>query len=356
MRGYAKSIIGRKLLCYFFRVVLILMVFWPVVYSEAQQAPKSGREQELAKLIQGAKAEGKLIWYSGLHPEESKPVIEGFQKKYPFIKIEHVRIHATESREQMLRELLAGVVKFDLFDIGGEQVPEFKKAGLLERYDWTKAFDVSPVQLDKDQMLLSVGASVKGIAYNTKLVNEKDLPKTWEDLLDPKWKGKFVLDTRPKTFLQLMPVWGEARVYEYLKKLVANKPIFRRGQAETVELLAAGDFPMIGGTYSHTILRTKKRGAPVEFLALDIVPVTLEDEAIVKGASHPNAAKLVLGWLANEGQKYFDEVTDRGIPLPGYDTGSARLVKGKKLSLFIGEWIDREAELQEKAIKAMGKE
>ncbi len=153
-----------------------------------------------------------------------------------------------------------------------------------------------------------------------------------------------------------MPVWGETRVYEYLKKLVANKPIFRRGQTESIELMAAGEFPMIAGTYRQSLYLVRDKGAPVDFLLLDPVPITLEEEAVAKGAPHPNAAKLLLGWLAKEGQKSYDDATYRGIPLPGFDTGSAREVKGRTLSLFIREWIDREADLQEKALKAMGRE
>ncbi len=356
MSSLVKSIIRGKGSYCFFMAIFLFIFLWPVAWSEAQQASKTGREAELNKLIEGAKAEGKVIWQDGLKPEEAKPMIETFQKKYPFIKVEHTRIHATESRERIMREMMAGIVKIDVFDIGGEQTPEYKKAGLLDKYDWTKAFDVRPEQLEKDQMLLVIGASVKGVGYNTNKVEKKDLPKTWEDLLDPKWKGKIVVDTRPKTFLQLMPVWGEERVYGYLKKLVANKPMFRRGQTESIELMAAGEFPMIAGTYYHSLTLVKKKGAPVDFAVLDPVPVTLEEEAIAKGAPHPNAAKLLLGWIAREGQKFYDDATDRGIPLPGFDTGSAKIVKGKKLSLFIGGWIDREAELQEKALKAMGRE
>ncbi len=350
-----RSIIGREWFPYFSMVLFLFVVLWPV-WGETQQTSKAGREQELAKLIEGAKTEGKVVWQDTLKNEEAKPIVEAFQKKYPFLKVEHTRTHGTESRERILREMLAGTVKVDVLDVGGEQIAEFKKGRLLEKYDWTKAFDVRPEQLNPDQMSLNIGASVKGVGYNTKVVSQKDLPKTWEDLLNPKWRGKLVVDTRPKSFLQLMPAWGEERVYEYLKKLVVNKPIFRRGQTESIELMAAGEFPIIAGTPRHSILLVKQKGAPVDFLFLDPVPVSLEDQTIVKGSPHPNAAKLLLGWLATEGQKYHDAMTSRGIPLAGFDTESAKAAKGKTLSLFIGDWGDREADLQAKALKAMGRE
>ncbi len=355
MDKLTRNLFGGKCFCYFSMVLFLSAVLWPV-WSEAQQVPKSSREAELNKLIEGAKAEGKVIWQDNLKDEEAKPVVEAFQKKYPFLKVEHTRTHGTESRERFLREMIAGIVRVDVLDVGGEQIGEFKKLGLLEKYDWTKAFDVRPEQLNRDQMSLNIGATVKGVGYNTKLVSQKDLPKIWEDLLDPKWKGKIVVDTRPKSFLQLMPAWGEERVCEYLKKLVANKPIFRRGQTESVELMAAGEFPMIAGTTRHAVLLVKQKGAPVDFLFLEPVPLAFEDQTIVKGAPHPNAAKLFLGWMATEGQKYHDGTTNRGIPLPGFDTESAKATKGKTLSLFAEDWGDREPALLEKALRAMGRE
>jgi iron(III) transport system substrate-binding protein len=340
--------------------LFVLLFLWPAVSigaSKAKAPVLSVKNQELTKLVEAAKSEGKIIWWDSLKPEESAPVIKAFQNKYPFIKVEHVRIHDNDSRERIFREMAAKKVDIDVFDISGEQVPAFKKAGLLEKYDWTRAFDVRSEQLDRDQMLLSVAASMKGLGYNTNLVNGKDIPTRWEDLLDPRWKGKIVVDTRPKPFVHLIPAWGEERVYDYLKKLAANKPTFRRGQQESIELMSAGEFPMIAGTYRHAILLTKMtKGAPIDIAMFDTVPVAFEKEAITKNAAHPNAAKLLLGWLATEGQKYQEQVTHRGIPLPGFDTEAARSAKGKTLSLFTDEWLDREAELQGKALKALGRE
>ncbi len=113
---------------------------------------------------------------------------------------------------------------------------------------------------------------------------------------------------------------------------------------------------MIAGTQRHSTLLVKQKGAPVDFLFLEPVPLAFEDQTIIKGAPHPNAAKLFLGWMATEGQKYHDGMTNRGIPLPGFDTESAKAVKGRTLSLFAETWTDREVDLQAKALKAMGRE
>jgi iron(III) transport system substrate-binding protein len=335
-----------------FVLLFVLAILWPTAVNGAS----SSREQELAKLIDGAKTEGKVVWADNMKVEESKPLIKAFETKYPFIKIQHSRTSGTASTERLFRELTAGKFVADVFDVGGELEEEFKKPGILMKYDWTKAFNIRPEQLRPDQLFVAVGSSMKGVGYNTTLVKNEDVPKRWEDLLDPKWKGKIVVDTRPKAFVHLMPVWGETRVYDFLKKLAANKPQFRRGQTETIELMAAGGVTMIAGTYRSSMEVVIRKGAPVAMTYFDVIPVTLTEEVVAANAAHPNAAKLLLGWLATEGQKDLDIYTARGIPLPGFNTEATRMAKGKTLSLFVGKWAEREAELTEKALQAMGRE
>ncbi len=336
--------------------IFILVFLWPTVWSEAQQASKSGREQELARLIEGAKAEGKVIWWDGLRPEETQPVIEAFQKKYPFLKVEHTRIRGTESRERILRELMTGIVSFDVFDIGGEEIPTFQKAGLLEKFDWAKAFDIRPEQVDPGGSMVIIGSHIFGPAYNTKLVKPEDVPKSWEDLLNSKWIGKMVVDTRPKAFVGLIPAWGEERVLDFVKKLVTYKPQFRRGQTEALQLMAAGEFPLHSGSQYDSVYNIKQKGGPLEFLAFEPVPTDLEEEGVPKKAAHPNAAKLLLGFVATEGQEIYDKHSGRGIPFPGYSSTTSKRFGPMKKSVMTPEWVLREEELSSRVRKAMGKE
>jgi iron(III) transport system substrate-binding protein len=309
---------------------------------------------ELEGLIAGAKAEGAVAWADGLNPNEAEPIIKAFQEKYPFVKVTHAEVSGTDSRERLFREVSTGVVTYDVFDVSGEDIPNWKQGGLLVKYDWTKAFAVRPEQLDVDQMLLAVGGSIHGIGYNTNLVKGADIPKAWADLLDPKWKGKLVFDSRPKTFTALVPAWGEAKVLDFVTKLQAQQPKVRRGQTQSITLMGAGEFPIIAGTYNHSLYQVKLTGAPVDIVIPDPVPVTLDQEVLPKGVKHPNAAKLFLGWLATDGAKVYDESTLRGIPLPGFDTRPAKQAAGKQLSLFVGEWAPKEAALQKKILDAMG--
>lgn len=357
MNERTRGLMREKGFCYLIFLATFIFIFlWPVVWSEAQQAARSGREQELARLIEGAKTEGKVIWWDGLKPEEAQPIIEAFQKKYPFLKVEHTRIRGTESRERILRELMAGIVSFDVFDIGGEEIPTFQKGGLLAKYDWAKPFDIRPEQVDPEGSMIVIGSHIFGPAYNTKLVKPEDVPKSWEDLLHSKWQGKMVVDTRPKAFVGLIPVWGEQRVLDFVKKLVTYKPQFRRGQTEALQLMAAGEFPFHSGAQYDSVFNVKMKGGPVEFVALEPVPTDLEEEAVPKKAPHPNAAKLLLGFVATEGQEVYDKNSGRGIPFSGYSSATSKRFGPMKKSVMTAEWVQREEELSAKVRKAMGKE
>jgi iron(III) transport system substrate-binding protein len=306
-------------------------------------------------LVEAARSEGSVIWQDGLAEAEAKSFIDAFQARYPFIKVQHSRITGTDSRERLLRELSSGTVNVDVFDVSGEEVPTFKQADILASYDWTSLVDgIRPEQLDPDQMLLATLGSVHGIGYNRNLVAAADLPKTWDDLLDPRWQGKLVVDSRPLTYVGLVPAWGEQKVLDFVGKLAAQKPQIRRGQSDSINLMGAGDFPLIAGTYNHSLQLIKDHGAPVDITFPEPVPITLDLFAVAAKAPHPNAARLLVGFMASEGNRYLDDTTHRGIPLPGYDTRPAQLIAGKQLSEFTGRWVDQQAELTTKVQSALG--
>lgn len=323
--------------------------------SASTSGPGGGKSAALAKLVAGAEKEGSVIWEDALTDGEAAPVIKAFTQRYPGVTVKHTRIHDTSSRQRILQELKAGIGNEDVFDISSELVPTYLNAHVLATYDWTQAFSPQPQQLSSSfPGLIYVTASLKGIGINTHLLKVADAPHTWEGLLDPKWKDKLVVDSRPLTLIQLMPAWGEQKVLDFARKLAAQKPTFRRGQTESIQLMAAGEFPIIAGTYRNSLLQVQKTGAPVAYIQPDPVPVSLDFYGIPAKAPHPSAARLFLGWLATDGQKALDTATNRGIPLPGFDTASAKAVAGKQLSLFAGQWDERSSALEKEVVKALG--
>lgn len=300
------------------------------------------------EVVKLAIKEGKVRMASGLQRDEEQLVLKGFAQKYPAIKIEASRMSGGASRERIFSESLGGVVEYDLVDVSSEVQAKFVKAGVVAGpFDWRRLFaNVPERHVSPDGRFLAVGFSTHVLAYNPTLVPGERVPKKWEDCLDPYWKGKFVVDARPKTLAGLALEWGDEKTLQYAGRLKANNPIWKRGQAETLTQLAAGEYSMICGAYYQSTHRVLRRD-PKANLAISVpreVPSSMgESLAILKGAQNPNAGLLVAGWLASaEGQKGYDKV-GRGSP---FVEGSelAQLIQKAGAKIIFRGWEDNDSE------------
>jgi ABC-type Fe3+ transport system substrate-binding protein len=334
--------------------VLVLCGF----YADAWSQSRIGKTlEEVAKL---AEREGKVRIGSALDRDEESLVFQGFVQKYPKIKIEATRITGSDSREKIFTEGLAGVVEYDLADISSEVQEKFIRAGLLAGpFQWRSLFStIDEKQINPNGYLVGVGWSTHMIAYNSSVVPPDRIPKKWEDCLDPYWKGRFVVDTRPKSLTGLAGAWGEEQILDFAAKLKNNQPVWKRGQTEALTQLAAGEYAMICGSYYQSLHRLLRRD-PKTRLAMSFppeVPVSVgEALAVLKGAKSPNAALLLAGWLASpEGQKAYDKI-GRGSPFVegGEKWTLLRKVGGK---VVLRGWEDNAAEeaLSKKILSVWG--
>lgn len=317
-----------------------------------------GSSEEYNQLVSSAEKEGQVQWIDSTDEEGSTMIIQAFNKLYPKIKIEQVRAHGLDSREVLLRELQAGALQLDVLEVSDELITTYADLKLFRSYDWLNKFRVDPVQPSKDRTQVKVGGSIYLNAYNTDRVSRQDAPKTWEDLLDPKWKdGKLGVDIRPKTWAALWPAWGDKKMTDFLNKLAQQKPIWKRGTTALVQMLGAGEFSVLAGSTFDSYIKVKQKGAPIDcILPAPLTACSFEREGVLAKAPHPNAAILFLGWMATAGQEVRDIASyGEGIPLPGFNTMSSKLIKSKdQLFIFDDEWVPKKAEFTEKAVKAMG--
>ena len=184
-------------------------------------------------------------------------------------------------------------------------------------------------------MGVCVEHSAIGSAYNTKLVSPKDVPKSYEDLLDPKWKGKKIaVDTEMKLFIYLTPHWGEQKVVTYLKKLREQNPTFSASATQQISLLATGEFSIAVGMHLHRTAIFKGKGAPVEFAPISPGVIQMAPEIVPRYAPHPNAGRLFMHWwLTPEGQAVVSEIRRKGNPMPGSGTIQSKAVEKLGISL-----------------------
>jgi len=270
--------------------------------------------KNLEEITRLAVQEGKVRLASALREDEADLLLKGFLQKYPTITVETDRVRGSNSREKLLGEALAGTVEYDVADVSSELQDNFVKAGVLAGpIQWRNIFPrIDEIQVSPDGYFVGVGFSAHVIAYNPSLVPKDRIPRKWEDCLDPYWKGKFAVDTRPKTFAGLAILWGEEKTLQYVKRLKENQPIWKRGQTEALTQLAAGEFPMICGSYYQSLHRILRRDPKAKVAASFASPVSVgigEALVVFKGAENPNAAALLTGWLASpEGQSGYDKI------------------------------------------------
>jgi len=289
------------------KFVLSVTLYWlfAAATSHAQMSSQSA-------LVEGAKKEGKLVWYTSMAIDTSKPLLDAFLQEYPFIKADLVRAGEEQLMNRVLTETRAGKWYFDT--ISTSSIAELSERKMVAPY-FAPERDAFMDQF-KDPQGFWTGVFVNNLilAYNTKMVASKDAPKNYPDLLDPKWKGQILMDsTDYDWFGTLVTVWGRERAVQYMQRLARQEPKWRRGHGLTAQLVGAGE-TALAWAYSFRIERMKRDGAPVEWVdTFDPIVVTISGMALSAKATNPNAAKLLINFATSKkGQEMVREM--RRIP------------------------------------------
>ena len=266
------------------------------------------REQ---RLIEGARKEGQVVFYSAMIVNQAlRPIAEKFGKKYPFVKMTYWRADSEDIAQKISAEVRAGNVVGDVVEGTGvgEQAGQ---AGHLVPYA-TPAMAAYPKEYsDPNGLWTPTRLSYFSAAYNTRLVPAEKAPKRYEDLLDPTWKGKMAwrigsASGTPLFITNLRLAWGEEKARAYFEKLKDQKIVnFGSGSARTlVDRVIAGEYPIALNIFAHHPLISKAKGAPVTSQLMDPVASTAATMGLVKGLKHPHAALLLVDFiLSREGQE-----------------------------------------------------
>ena len=271
---------------------------WLFTFGFVLVANLSAQNSAQSALVDGAKREGRLVWYTSMAIDTSKPLLDAFQKEYPFIKAELVRAGEEQLMNRILGETRAGRWLFDAVSTSAMSVLVDKH--LISPY-LTPERDAFLSEF-KDPQGYYTGIFVNNLVlgYNTKMLGAKDAPKNYSDLLDSKWKDKMLMDsTDYDWFGTLVTVWGKEKTVQYMKRLALQNPLWRRGHGLTAQLLGAGEVPL-AWAYNFRIERMKNEGAPVDWIeTFDPIVVTVSGMGLGAKATHPNAAKLLIDFATS---------------------------------------------------------
>jgi len=253
------------------------------------------------KVVAAGKKEGKVVVYSASTPTVISLRDKAFEKKYGIV-VERLDGRSSEIRERIRAEQSSGRALGDLTITSASTGGEQKAMGAFEEHGFLP--NVSKIRLPSkdDGTLTPTSISRFGILINTSMVKPEDEPKSWLDLLDPKWKGKILSDDPRanggtfQAFFVLYDKFGR----EFHEKLAAQQPVFARDYAVSERRVARGEFPIYIALNVSSVVNL--RGLPVKGImpSQDGAPYLTLITAMLKGAEHPNAARLYMNFLLED--------------------------------------------------------
>ena len=257
------------------------------------------------KTVEAAKKDGELMLWTSSDLRTVNRLVERFGQKYPFLKVKVFRTGTGALHNKITTEALAGQHNWDVMNT---LMPtrDLIDRKLLARYSSPEAGMLLDQTLrDPTGYWTAIYAIPFVLGYNTNLVKPADAPKNYAELLDAQWKGgKISIDQDGYELLQgLILSWGKDKALDYLKRLALQQPVPRRGNSLRVQLVSAGEHPLLISMASPIQL-ARREGAPINWIPLEPVPVSFHAIALSEHAGHPNAAKLYIDFvLSREGQE-----------------------------------------------------
>ena len=254
-------------------------------------------------LIAQAKKEGRVVWYTTVSIPESKQFADMFEKQYPFIKVDLLRSGSGPLVNRIVSEYAAKNYAADVLhgmtSRGGFTV--LRQRSIIGRYESPERKYYSPDLKDKDGYWSSTFQNTFVLAYNKRNVKPDDVPKTYEDLLKPIWKGRQIINDTDnfEWFDGLLKFWGRDKGMAYFRRLAQQDQIFQRGARGRIQLVAAGEAPLTIGYGPHA-QSFVNQGAPIEWVPLEPVVVIINGLCIAQRATHPAGARLFIDFLLSK--------------------------------------------------------
>jgi iron(III) transport system substrate-binding protein len=331
--------------------VLVLLATLVVAGAAQAQDPR----------LDAARKEGKVVWYTSLALPSAEKVARLFEAAYPGVKVEVHRTGSERILSRVMQELQANIKNADVVhtsDAGHFVL--LKNKNLLMKHTPPGVEGFPAGFKDKDGFYYGLRATVSVIAYNTKAVPAAEAPRSWKDLLDPKWKGKMVTahpgysGVISTHVLALVNQYG----WDYFKQLAQNRLMLVQSAVDPSGVVASGERAVAVDGGEYTFYQTKKKGNPLEIVyPKEGVPLIVSPTAITSFAPHPNAAKLFTDFsFSREVQQVMadSEGLYTGHPEVKYPADKPKLSDLKLLSVDPEELEKRNEEIKKRFVEFFG--
>jgi iron(III) transport system substrate-binding protein len=270
--------------------------------NAAQVAALQGPDRE-KRLIEGAKKEGELMFYSSIPVEDIAVLTAAFDKKYG-IKVKVWRADSEGILQRVISEAKGRRYEVDIVASSASGIEPLYREKLLTEVKSPYLADLIPESIAPHREWASVYLNTIVQAYNTNVVNKESLPKTYHDLLKPQWKGRLGIEAEDfDWFAQVVLNLGEAQGLKLFRDIVARNGLsVRKGHTLLANLVTAGEVPLALTTYGFTAEQIRKKGAPLDWFVIPPLIARPTSAAMARNAPHPNAAVLFYDFLISDAQ------------------------------------------------------
>jgi iron(III) transport system substrate-binding protein len=262
--------------------------------------PGTERQQ---KLLEGARKEGELVWYSTMNRENSQELINLFEQEHPFIRVKLLNGSAVQTMTRINSEYSAKNYLFDITHIRGLFLLPLRKKQIIAAYRSPYRDALRPGYKDDEGYFNAIFTQGQLFILNKNLIKPQDYPKSLEDLLNPKWRKQLGMDDESYDWLAaLMDYYGEDKGKQFAERLGKQELNFRKGNNLLGQLVAAGEIPLMVDGYNHTGYLLKTKQAPIELLFPEpyVTAKTPTGVWIGSHAPHPHAAALFVDFLLSK--------------------------------------------------------
>jgi iron(III) transport system substrate-binding protein len=284
------------------RTLLAVLVTAPALALAQIQYEGPDREKMLAE---GAKKEGEVMLYTSLVPEDLTALGAAFEKKYG-VKLKTWRANSEKVLQRALTEARAGRNDADIVETNGPQLESLYREKGLQPLRSPHLKDLMPQAVQAHGHWVGTRINMFVHSYNTTLVKKEELPKTYQDLAHPRWKGRLGIEAEDEDwFAMVIKALGEEQGLRVFRDIVkVNGLSVRKGHTLLAGLVASGEIPLALTTYSHGAEKMKQKGAPVEWFAIAPAIGRANGIGVVTKPPHPHAAALFVDFLLSpEGQQ-----------------------------------------------------
>jgi iron(III) transport system substrate-binding protein len=271
--------------------------------SLAELAMYSGPDRT-ERLVAGARREGTVTIYTSLTVDDMKVFGGAFEKKYG-IKLQLWRSSSEDILQRAVVEARGGRFDVDAIETSAAEMESLHRERLLQEVKSPHIADLSPAALLPHREWIGDRLNIITAAYNSDLIKPADVPKSYDDLLAPKWKGKLGIESDDSIwFGALVTALGEDKGLKLFRDLVRTNGLsLRKGHTLLSNLVVSGEVPFTLTAYQYKVEQLKKSGAPIEWTMLPPGISRFLGTGVLRRAPHPNAAILFLDFMLSDAQQ-----------------------------------------------------